>query len=156
MIKHFFNWYNRNYQFNLRFAAILFILQIVHLLWLTRNVVIFRLFGVILFPSELNWLLAVVDYTEIPAIIGVSLIYVNDLLIGKGSGKTWLYLILLNTQWLHLLWITDEIVLQIFTGYTPITIPIWLAWVAILIDYLELPVMWDTIKKVLEHKKPIT
>jgi hypothetical protein len=26
-------------------------------------------------------------------------------------------------------------------------LPIWLAWIAILIDYLELPVIYDTLKK---------
>ncbi len=147
MFKVFFDWYNRNYQLNLRLTALLFLLQIIHLIWLTCNVVLFKLFGFQVFPPQLDWLVAVVDYTEIPALISVSFLYINDIFLGKSSKKAWLYLILINTQWIHLFWITDEIVLESFTGGALVPIPVWLAWIAISIDYLELPVMWDTIKK---------
>ncbi len=152
MLKCFFDWYNRHYQFNLRFATALFLLQLVHLFWLTGNVVLVRLFDLNLFPHQLDWLLALIDYIEIPTLISVSLIYINDLMLGKNSVKAWLYLIILNSQWLHLFWITDEVIIQNFTGQTAIVIPAWLAWIAILIDYLELPVMWDTAKKALRSK----
>ena len=56
-------------------------------------------------------------------------------------------MLLLNSQWIHLFWITDEVLVAQFTGTIPVLIPIWLSWVAIGIDYLELPVMYDTIKK---------
>ena len=32
-------------------------------------------------------------------------------------------------------------------GNSASTLPAWLAWVAILIDYLELPVIFDTLKR---------
>lgn len=147
MLKKFFGWYNHHHQFNLRLAALLFILQIIHLMWLTSNVVILRIFGLQWFPPQLNWLVAAVDYTEIPALISVSFLYINEIFLGKATKKTWLYLFLLNSQWFHLFWITDEVVLSNFTGQAAIGIPVWLAWVAIGIDYLELPVMYDTTKK---------
>ena len=153
MVKIFLSWYNKNYHFQLRFATFLFLLQLVHLAWLTGNVVVYRLFGVSIFPHQLNWLIAIVDYTEIPALIAVSLLYINDIALGKATKKTWLYLLLLNSQWLHMFWITDEIVLEVFIGQKFIVIPEWLAWVAIMIDYLELPVMYDTVIKTLRLKK---
>ncbi len=153
MLTKFFDWYNRNYQLNLRLTALLFLLQIIHLVWLTSNVVILRLFGVSFFPHQLDWMVAAVDYTEIPALISVSFLYINDIFLGKSSKKAWFYLLLLNTQWIHLFWITDEIIVQNFTGQALVAIPIWLAWIAIIIDYLELPVMYDTIKKTITLKK---
>ena len=149
MLTWFFDWYNRNYKLTLRLTAVLFLLQIIHLIWLTSNVVVFRLFGVSFFPHWLDGLVAIVDYTEIPALISVSLVYVNEIFIGRANTKTWLYLFLLNTQWLHLFWITDEVVVANFTGQAAVAIPLWLAWIGISIDYLEIPVMWDTIKKTL-------
>lgn len=131
----------------IRFATILFLLQLVHLFWLTTNVLFLRLFGVTLFPHQLDWLVALVDYTEIPALLSVSAIYIHDLRHGQNTKRAWRNLVLLNSQWVHLFWITDEVVLQQFTGQAPILIPIWLAWAAIAIDYLELPVMYDTVKK---------
>lgn len=153
IVKRFFDWYNNNYHFHLRFATLLFLLQIAHLIWLTCNVVLFRLFEVHIFPPQLDWLIALVDYTEIPALISVSLVYINDIFLGRASKKAWLYLLLLNTQWIHILWITDEVVLENFTGQALVAIPAWLAWIAISIDYLELPVMYDTIMKTLRLKK---
>lgn len=157
MLKKFFEWYNRNYQWHLRFATVLFLLQVIHLIWLTSNVVLFRLFGVHWFPHHANWLVGAVDYTEIPALVSVSLLYFNEIFLGKATKKTWLYLLLLNTQWFHLFWITDEVVLENFTGEAIVPIPEWLAWIAILVDYLELPIMHDTIKKTIAslNKKPL-
>ena len=153
IVNIFFNWYNKNYRFYLWFTTLLFLLQLVHLFWLTCNVVMFKIFGVALFPPQLDWLIALVDYTEIPALISVSLVYLNEIFLGKADKKTWLYLLLLNSQWLHLFWITDEVVLENFTGQALVVIPVWLSWVAISIDYLELPVMYDTVVKTLRLKK---
>ncbi len=143
----FWNWYNKYYKTNLRLATVLFALQLVHLLWMTTNVVFFRLWGISLFPKFLEPALALVDYLEIPALIFVTLVYVNDILKKEKTAKAWWYIVFLNTQWIHLFWITDEIILANFMGTAPILIPAWLSWIAILIDYLELPVMYDTIKK---------
>lgn len=135
----------------IRFATFLFLLQLIHLFWLTTNVVFLRLFNVSLFPHQLDWLVALVDYTEIPALISVSAIYIHDLMRGENTKRAWRNLVLLNSQWLHLLWITDEIIVQQFTGQAPILIPVWLAWIAIAIDYLELPVMYDTVVRAVKN-----
>lgn len=145
----FFAWYERHYLLNVAVAAGLFLLQIIHLYWLTTDVVVQRLVGDSLFNPDglLYYLILVVDYTEIPALLGVSLIYVNEL----RKGFTWkplLFLLFLNSQWLHIFWITDEFVVNEFTGEAAAaTLPAWLAWIAIMIDYLELPVIVDTIRK---------
>ncbi|MBA2277934.1 MAG: hypothetical protein H0W06_09260 [Chloroflexia bacterium] len=143
----FFAWYERHYTLNVGIAGGLFLLQLVHLYWLTTDVVVARLTGDSWFdPSGvLEVLIVVVDYTEIPAILGTSLIYVNELRRGR-HWKPLLYLVLLNSQWLHIFWITDEFVVGEFGGGES-SLPAWLAWIAILIDYLELPVIYDTIKR---------
>ncbi|MDO8504157.1 MAG: hypothetical protein Q7S60_05790, partial [bacterium] len=94
----------------------------------------------------LNWLLILVDYTEIPAIISVSLVYI-DQIRRKSALKPWLYLAFLNVQWLHIFWITDEFVVETFqfSGL------LW--WLAIGIDYLEVPVIFDTAKKLIVSLK---
>ncbi len=139
------------YSFYSGITAGVFLLQIFHLYWLTTHVVSFRLFGISLFNPNDFWqfIIVVVDYLEIPAIISTSILYVYAL--RKNWNKKDLFLlILLNTQWLHIFWISDEFIHDIFFGETAVTIlPFWLAWVAIFIDYLELPVMYDTTKKFL-------
>jgi hypothetical protein len=148
--QRFFNWYERNYTINVVAAAGLFLLQLVHLYWLTMAVVYERLFGESLFDPNgvLYALILIVDYTEIPALIGVSLIYINELRKDGFGWKPVLFLLFLNSQWLHIFWITDEFVVNEFTGEAAASsLPAWLAWAAILIDYLELPVIYDTMKK---------
>jgi hypothetical protein len=139
---HLWQWYEDIYLLNVGLAAALFLLQVVHLYWMTAHVVAVRLFDVSalrLSPFS-QTLVALVDYTEIPAILGVSLVYLHAL----RKGVTWkplLLLTLVNVQWLHLFWITDEFFFQF------IRFNAWLAWVAILIDYLEVPVMLDILSK---------
>lgn len=147
--QRFFDWYERNYTINVAVAAGLFVLQLVHLYWLTADVVAMRLFDQSYFDPDgiVYAFILVVDYTEIPALLGVSLIYINELRKGF-SWKPLLFLLFLNSQWLHIFWITDEFVVDEFTGAAAgSSLPVWLAWVAILIDYLELPVIYDTMKR---------
>ena len=148
-INQFWSWYEDNLHLNIGIAAGLFIWQLVHLFWLTTDVVFERLFSFALLNLSGFWEYAIiaVDYTEIPALIAVSLIYINELRAGRDAKKSVLFLILLNSQWLHLFWITDEFVISQFRGIAETLLPLWLAWTAIAIDYLELPVMYDTIKK---------
>ena len=150
MWNKFWNWYERNLALNLGISAFLFTLQLGHLLWLLLDVVIPKLTGGTgLFPlnSVLQNIIILVDYTEIPAIITTSLVYINTLR-KQYNHKDLLYLIFLNSQWLHLFWITDEFVLEQFSSSGGVVaIPLWLAWVAILIDYLELPVIYETLKR---------
>lgn len=144
---NFWSWYNRHLTLNTTIASFLFILQLIHLFWLTTDVVFFRLFNFKLFNFGAipQFLIIVVDYTEIPALITTSLVYLNEHL-KKPSIKAILFLIFLNIQWLHLFWITDEFVVSQFSQKS-IFIPIWLAWIAIFIDYLELPVIFETLRK---------
>lgn len=151
----FFSWYKKNYRFNLYLATFLFLWQLVHLYWLTVNVVFLKFFGIELWNvgKTGNLLISIVDYTEIPAIVLTSVLYLNELKERFSWKPVW-FLILLNSQWLHLFWITDEIVVAELTGTALVAIPVWLSWVAIFIDYLELPVIYDTTKKaILSLKK---
>lgn len=155
LINKFFVWYNKYYLVNVSIAAFLFALQIIHLYWLAADVIAFKLFGESFFHLEGIWyyLILLVDYTEIPALISVSLVYINELR-QKFNWKSALFIGLLLSQFLHIFWITDEFVVEQFVEGTKATVlPVWLAWVAILIDYGEVPVIIDTIKKVWDGVK---
>lgn len=147
-ILRFWQWYEKHYTLHVTLAAFLFTLQLIHLYWLTNEVVLWQLIGRSFFKLQGFWeiIIAIVDYTEIPAIISTTLVYLNELR-KRGSLKGWLYIFFINSQWLHLFWITDEYVLDIFTDQRVTLLPVWLAWLAVVIDYFELPVIYDTIKK---------
>lgn len=147
MWRAFWGWYERKYVFNLGVATGLFLLQVIHLIWLSLSVVWPRLFGVtpFLFSDLTEKVLVLVDYTEIPALISVSLVYINELR-NKFNWKSVMYLVFLNSQWLHIFWITDEFVELSFNN-TGTILPLSLVALAIAIDYLELPVMLDTLKR---------
>lgn len=148
-VDDFFRWYERYYTVNVAVAAGLFVLQLVHLYWLSASVIAERLVGESYFSPTgiIYYAILVIDYTEIPALFSVSLIYLNELRKGF-SWKPIIFLLFLNSQWLHIFWITDEFVVTAFAGGTAATsLPGWLAWAAILIDYLELPVIYDTLRK---------
>lgn len=147
-MRAFWRWYERHYRLNLAVTLILFLLQLIHLYWLTADVVWYRLTGNLglHIGDTLQYVILLVDYTEIPALLSTSLVYVNEL----RKGFTWksvLFLVFLNSQWLHLFWITDEFVVGQFQGDTGSAFPVWLAWVAIGIDYLELPVIVDIFRR---------
>ncbi len=142
----FWAWYERHYLLNLSLTTGLFTLQLVHLYWLTTHVVLFRLLGQSYFNPSPLWqaIIIVVDYTEIPALISTSIFYLYNMRRKFQWRQVW-FLVALNSQWLHLFWITDEFVVDMFQpGGSASILPFWLAWVAILIDYLELPVIADT------------
>ncbi len=166
MFNKFWHWYEKNYKLNVGLAAGLFVLQLIHLYWLSAHVVSHRLLGRGYFELEGIWeiLILIVDYTEIPAIITTSFVYIHALrrfpeveprVDWQPAGeqrpkiKDWLYLLFINSQWLHIFWITDEFVIEQFArmGERATLLPVWLAWSAIAIDYLELPVIYDTIRK---------
>jgi hypothetical protein len=149
-MRDFWRWYERHHTLNVTIAAALFALQLVHLVWLAGEPLADRVFGEPLFHlgGPLRWLIVLVDYTEIPALLSVSLVYINDLRKQGTSLKPILYLIFLNSQFLHIFWITDEFVVSSGAGETS-SLPAWLAYIAILIDYLELPVIYDTMRRVI-------
>ena len=144
----FWLWYERHYTVNLVGTAALFTLQLVHLYWMTTHVVAFGLLGRSFFnpPPFWQYMIIIVDYTEIPSLLSTSVFYLYELRKGH-SAKYVLYLFLLNSQWLHLFWITDSFVLNTFHGVGTGTLPVWLAWPAVFIDYLELPVIFETLWK---------
>ncbi len=150
LLRDFWAWYERNYALNLGITAALFALQIVHLSWLSLDVVAERITGQGYFPLTglARYLVLIVDYTEIPALISTSILYLYDLRKGRVA-RSLLFLVLLNSQWLHLFWITDEFVVAEFQGGANegSSLPAWLAWVAIGIDYLEIPVIVDTLRR---------
>ncbi len=148
MLSSFWRSYERHYATTLKFTTFLFLLQLFHLYWLTTHVVAIRLFGYGFFNAKFSVLVSFVDYIEIPVMISVMVIYLRDIGLGQATEKTWLNLLFLNSHWLHIFWITDEVVLNAFTGTTLVALPMWLSWMAIAIDYLEIPVMVDTIMKV--------
>lgn len=156
LIKSFFNWYERYYLLNISIAAFLFGLQIIHLYWLATDVIATMIFGRSFFDLSGIWyyLILAVDYTEIPALISTSLIYIDDIRRRGYNFKSVLFIGLLLSQFLHIFWITDEFVIEQFAGAVKASVlPLWLAWVAILIDYLEVPVIVDTVKKVITEAK---
>ena len=146
----FWDWYERQHSLVTTLTAILFSWQLVHLYWLTTAVVVPRLTGITLFnPGPFfEFLLIIVDYTEIPALLTASIFYIHQLR-RKFTVKPLLFLLMINSQWLHLFWITDEFILERFTN--PVGLPLWLAWTAILIDYLELPVIFDTVRHTIKN-----
>ena len=148
IVQKFWVWYERHYTLNVALASSLFLIQLVHLYWMATNVVALRLFGQSYFHVTPFWriVIALVDYTEIPAIIATSLLYIHEI-IREFSWKSLGLLLFINSQWLHLFWITDEIIIAQFTGQIPILLPAWLLWIAILIDYLELPVIYDILRR---------
>jgi hypothetical protein len=154
MWQKFLGWYEKHRRVHVAIAAGLFTTQIVHLIWLTGNAVTPRLFGFQFFDAGPvgQVLIAAVDYLEIPAIISASLLYILDFRKGF-AWKPLLMLFFINSQWLHLFWITDEVVVTTLTDGVE-TWPAWLAWIAILIDYLELPVIYDTLRQFFKGFNP--
>lgn len=147
-VRKFLVWYERNREANLYVATVIFAWQIVHLVWLTLDVVWLRLYGEALWQvgHTGSVLIAIADYGEIPAIVLATVLYATELKKSFSWKNGW-FIILINSQWLHLFWITDEVVVAQFTGNSLISLPLWLSWLGIMIDYLELPVIYDTIKK---------
>lgn len=147
-MRRFFQWYERHYVANLTITTLLFALQLVHLYWLTTHVVALRLTGESIFTPTPFWqyVIILVDYTEIPALVSTSILYLYQLSQRFSVRYVW-FLFSLNIQWLHLFWITDEFVVSQLLGapvHQTVFLPAWLAWIALFIDYLELPVIVDT------------
>ena len=150
----FWRWYQRNYLAVLVLTTAVFLLQLFHLYWLFTDVVLQRLTGRSFYgqgaiAQAVGASSLVADYLEIPTLISASLLYVNEM----RKRFSWVaigYLVMLNTQWAHILWITDEVVVEAFAPGAGAALQ-WnaaLAWIAILIDFLEVPVILDTLRRV--------
>ncbi|MBI4894678.1 MAG: hypothetical protein HY833_03005 [Candidatus Aenigmarchaeota archaeon] len=137
-------------------AFFLIALQLVHLVWLTTDIVLVKLLPgqMPLFPRALEPVQAVIDYLEIPGLFAAVTIYVMGMVrTGRISPKNALLTALLLVQFVHLFWITDEVVYEVLLESDLVEIPAPVAWVAIMIDYLELPVIFDLFKRVSGKKK---
>ena len=154
-MQKFWAWYERNFLLNLTISTLLFALQLFHLYWLFTDVILVRLTGssYFVFPPFWGFISTFLDYSEIPAIVSTTILYLH-LLRKEWSYKNLWLMIFLNIQWLHILWITDEVVVERFNSELSLfTWAIWLSWFAILIDYLELPVIWDTARRLIKEIK---
>jgi hypothetical protein len=142
--------WHRYENLSLKIAFVLISLQLIHLYWLTADVVIQRITGESMLGlphgSPLFIFFIIIDYIEIPALVaGLTYYALSIYKHEKGSAKNALLLSMLAIQVFHIFWITDEVVYNSFFGSpsSAVEIPYYAAWVAILIDYLELPVIAD-------------
>ncbi|MGI0025693.1 MAG: hypothetical protein ACREA4_11200, partial [Nitrososphaera sp.] len=91
-------------------------------------------------------LFIIIDYIEVPALIaGLAYYSLSIYKHQKGQPKNIALLAMLAIQVFHIFWLTDDVVYDTFFGSPEqrVEIPYFAAWVAILIDYLELPVIAD-------------
>jgi hypothetical protein len=96
----------------------------------------------------------VIDYIEIPALISAIIFYSYSIRTKESDAKkNYLFLGMLGVQFFHIFWITDEVVYTSFFNFSFVEIPYVLSWIAILIDYLELPVMADLFYKIIKKKR---
>lgn len=141
---------------NLKITFILISLQILHLYWLTADVVLQRIAGesYLGLPRILLPLFIIVDYVEIPALVsGITFYLFSIFKRGSHSRKNVVFLLLLAIQVVHIFWITDEVVYESLLDNDLVVFPVYAAWTAILIDYLEIPVMVDLFYKTFKIKR---
>ena len=141
---------------NLKITFILISLQILHLYWLTADVVLQRIAGesYLGLPRILLPLFIIVDYVEIPALVsGITFYLFSIFKRGSHSRKNVVFLLLLVIQVVHIFWITDEVVYESLLDNDLVVFPVYAAWTAILIDYLEIPVMVDLFYKTFKIKR---
>lgn len=142
--------WHRYENLNLKVAFFLVSLQLIHLYWLTADVVIKRITGESVFvlsqSGPIFLLFVAIDYIEVPALIaGLTYYSLSIYKHQKGSPKNALFLAMLAVQVFHIFWLTDDVIYDTFFNGSSkaVEIPYYAAWIAILIDYLELPVMAD-------------
>lgn len=133
---------------NLRIAFVLISLQLVHLYWLTADVVVKRITGDsamgLTVSGPLLVFFIIIDYIEVPALVAGLTYYGLSIYNREKTTKNALLFAMLVVQVFHIFWITDEVVYDTFFGTSSaVEIPYYAAWIAILIDYLELPVIAD-------------
>ncbi|HJR49439.1 MAG TPA: hypothetical protein VJ799_14860 [Nitrososphaeraceae archaeon] len=141
---------------NLKITFILISLQILHLYWLTADVVLQRIAGesYLGLPRILLPLFIIVDYVEIPALVSGITFYLFSIFKRKSHyRKNVVFLLLLAIQVVHIFWITDEVVYESLLDNDLVIFPVYAAWTAILIDYLEIPVMVDLFYKTFKIKR---
>ena len=159
MFKKIINFYLQYQNLNLKISFLLISLQLLHLYWLTTDIVLYRITGTDYFVEASNFVLLfiIIDYIEIPALVSGIIFYFFNLVYNKQEKekrfKNILFLLLLAIQSIHIFWITDDIVYSTFVGGHLIDFPEYLVWIAILIDYLELPVIYDLLKRIIKKEE---
>jgi hypothetical protein len=156
LVQKFIDFYRHYETLSLKITFILISLQLLHLYWLTTDVVLQKIFGQSFFlvPKNLLPLFVVIDYIEIPALVSGIIFYIYSIRSGEeGSKRSYLFLGMLGVQVIHIFWITDDVVYSSFFKSSFVEIPSLLAWIAILIDYLELPVIGDLFYKIIKKKR---
>ena len=150
----FWAWYRRHYLATLVVTTALFLLQGLHLYWLFTDVVLQRLTGrsYFVFPRAGLLLYVLIDYAEIPTHLSMTVLYVYELR-QRVTFRVVLFFLFLQIHWLHILWITDDVVSRTVSTHTVLTWATAVAWIAILIDYLEVPIMGDQLRKVYQERR---
>ena len=149
MVQKLVAFWHRYENLNLKIAFVLISLQLIHLYWLTADVVIKRIAGDsspgLSQTGALFVFFIIIDYVEIPALVaGITYYALSIYKKDEHSIKNALLLAMLAVQVFHIFWITDEVVYETFFGSSSaVEIPNYAAWVAILVYYIELPVIAD-------------
>lgn len=156
LVKRITSFYDRYENLNLKVTFVLIALQLIHLYWLATDIILVKLVGQswFPFPDIPAPLFVAIDYLEIPALFSGMVVYA--MAIRRRGGhihRNVLFMAILAAQVFHLFWITDEVVYDALFNVVPIQLPIWLVWIAILVDYLELPIIWDLFRKAFSKKK---
>ena len=146
LLRQICTFYTKYENLGLRITFILVSLQVIHLYWLTTFVILDAPELTLGIPPVV---FVVIDYLEIPALISGLFFYGVTIITGDNKGKNYLYIGLLSVQFLHIFWITDTFVYMAFNFNQMI----YLAWFAILIDFLELPVVYDLYKRLRSRGK---
>src|SRR5919198_2680553 len=151
------NFWHRYENLNLKISFILISLQLLHLYWLTTDVVLQRIYGhsFFFFPKSLLPMFVIIDYIEIPALVSAITFYSLSIYNHeKDSQKNYLFLAMLAVQIVHIYWITDDVVAKtFFNSGLLVTLPLYVAWIAIFIDYLEIPVIVDLLYKIIRGRR---
>jgi hypothetical protein len=153
-LRHFWTWYQRHYAATLVVTTALFLFQGLHLYWLFTDVVLQRLTGhsYFAFPRAGLPLYVMIDYLEIPTHLSMTLLYIYELR-RRVTVRGALLFLFLQIHWVHIVWITDDVVARDVTQHALFTWATGLAWIAILIDYLEVPIMLDQLHKVWQQRQ---
>lgn len=127
------------------FSLSLLLLQILHLTWLTTDIIL--QWG--LFTEVWSLIFISLDYLEIPALASGILTY---LLIMRKEGvniKSILFTNFLFLQFFHIFWLTDDVIAVMLVQKSYVDIPLHFAYFAIFIDFAEVIVIYDFIKRLI-------
>jgi hypothetical protein len=149
-------WYRRHYLATLIVTTALFLLQLFHLYWLFTDVILKRITGhsYFIFPPQGLLIYVLIDYFEIPTHLSAMGLYFYEFRQGIKM-KSLFFFFLLQLHWVHLLWITDDVVVNTIADHPLLAWGSLAAWIAILIDYLEVPIIVDRLHQVWQERRVI-